>query len=137
MAVDVVEMEAEKMTCPHCNKPVLMRWQMAYYELGEGSPQFLGLEKAASAEALREKTYPKTKRISFLARREDQPPKRVSFTIQSKATKLETHLFDALDNLISQLYADGITALGERKANNALKEYAAKYGQRHDGKSRN
>ena len=97
MAQDIIEMDAEQMTCPHCSKPVLMKWQMAYYELGQGSPQFIGLERATSAEALRIKTSPKRTiktppkprppRISFLARRGEEPPRRVSFTIGSPSKR--------------------------------------------------
>lgn len=52
MAQDVIEMEAEKMTCPHCGKPVLMRWQQAYYGGGESNAQFIGLEKDVPPKVL-------------------------------------------------------------------------------------
>ena len=45
MARDIVEMEPKEFTCPHCGKPVLMKWQMADYGYGESNPQFIGLEK--------------------------------------------------------------------------------------------
>ena len=58
MALDIIGMESVEMTCPHCGKKVLMRWQWADYGYGDGNPQFIGLEKAISVESLREKTYP-------------------------------------------------------------------------------
>jgi len=54
-----------------------------------------------------------------------------------KPTKLEIHLYDALENLIEQEYADGMTKWGEKRANNVLYEFNvihAEKGFRHDGK---
>jgi len=51
-----------------------------------------------------------------------------------KPTRLETQLYDALERLICELYADGPTLSGEGKANGALDKYIKQYGLRHDGK---
>lgn len=55
--------------------------------------------------------------------------------MKNKPTKLEIHLYDALENLICQHYANGITYWGEKKAGNAMNEFNTMYGSsRHDGK---
>ena len=91
MALDIVPMKPEELVCPYCGKTVLLQWQEAYYGGGEFSPQFIGLEKAVPTDAIQVETLPvnterRKKRVSFLARQGDQPPKRVSFTI-SRDTK--------------------------------------------------
>lgn len=50
-------------------------------------------------------------------------------------TKLEKRLYDALENLMCQLYADGINGKGEQRANGALANFYKLYGSRHEGKS--
>ena len=52
---------------------------------------------------------------------------------RKEPTRLELSLYDALDNAISEFYADGISYLGEKKMFHALSEFNALYGNRKDG----
>lgn len=49
-----------------------------------------------------------------------------------ESTFLERQLYDALDRLMDELYADGPTRAAEQKANRALNRFDVKYGNRHD-----
>ena len=51
-----------------------------------------------------------------------------------KPTRIETQLFDALEWLMMELYADGPSRKGEARANRALARFNKEYGNRHDGK---
>jgi len=48
--------------------------------------------------------------------------------------RLLIQLFDALEWMISELYADGPTRKGENRANRALANFEKRIGRRHDGK---
>lgn len=50
--------------------------------------------------------------------------------------RLMVQLFDALEQYISELYADGPTRKGEERAQRALANFEKRVGERHDGKWR-
>ncbi len=74
MAEDIVSMESWKAKCPNCGCKLEVEWQLAVYGEGGDSPQFVGLKQVKSVP----------RRLSFLARRGDQPSKRVRFTTPCK-----------------------------------------------------
>ena len=51
-------------------------------------------------------------------------------------SRTEKQLFDAAENLISELFADGPTLRGEGRVEKCLYAFEKKYGKRHDGKWR-
>ena len=51
-----------------------------------------------------------------------------------KPGRTEVQLYDALENLISELYADGPTRKGEERANRCLGAFLRRYGERRYGK---
>ena len=53
-----------------------------------------------------------------------------------KPTQIETQLYDALEWMIMELYADGPSKKGEDRAQRALARFEKAYGGRHDGKWR-
>jgi len=55
---------------------------------------------------------------------------------QIKPTQIETQLYDALEWMIMELYADGPSKKGEDRAQRALARFEKVYGGRHDGKWR-
>lgn len=79
MAEDIVPMESWKAKCPCCGCGLEVEWQLAIYGEGGDSPQFIGLKQVKEAP----------RRLSFLARRGDQPSKRVRFTVRGSAKKRE------------------------------------------------
>ena len=48
--------------------------------------------------------------------------------------RLVIQLYDALDNLICQLYADGPNRQGEERAFRAMGNFEKEFGKRHNGK---
>jgi len=50
VAQDIIPMEPKEAICPHCGKPVLVEWQLAYYADGGVEHQFLGLKVDEKAE---------------------------------------------------------------------------------------
>lgn len=49
-----------------------------------------------------------------------------------KARFIEIHLYDALEALLSELYADGPSCKTEMRASRCLSIFERKYGNRHD-----
>lgn len=43
-ARDIIEMDAWKAKCPCCNNDLEIEWQLAVYDYGNTSPQFVGLK---------------------------------------------------------------------------------------------
>jgi hypothetical protein len=54
--------------------------------------------------------------------------------MKTKPTKLEKQLYDAIEFMICQLYADGINEWSEKRAFKVMGDFNDKYGGRHDGK---
>jgi hypothetical protein len=53
-----------------------------------------------------------------------------------KPTQVEVQLYDALEWLVMELYADVPSRKGEKRAQRALARFEKAYGGRHDGKWR-
>jgi hypothetical protein len=54
--------------------------------------------------------------------------------MKTEYRRLTVQLYDALENIISEIYADGPTRKGEQRAFRALGCFEKLLGERHEGK---
>lgn len=86
-------MEPWETECPCCGCKLELEWQLATYSDGGDSPQFIDLkqiEPKTIHNPITGNDYPvHPRRVSFISRRGEQPPRRVSFNVPNTKTLSE------------------------------------------------